>query len=438
MNTPLCDFVEGYRDRRALRLHMPGHKGRGDYHWADITEIDGADVLYHETGVLRQSEQNAASLFGAGRTLYSAEGSSLCIRAMVHLARLHAAQQGKPCRILAARNAHKTFINAAALLDVQVDWLCPPEATLLSCPVTAADLEAALSAHACTAVYITSPDYLGHMADIAALAQACHRHGALLMVDNAHGAYLKFLPQSLHPLDMGADICCDSAHKTLPVLTGGAYLHIAGDAFLMAQAPEAMALFASTSPSYLILQSLDRVNALLAGDFPRRLASTADMLALCRKNLPQWTFAGDEPLKWTILPKSMGYTGTELSALLSRLGAECEFADPDHLVMMFSPAHTAEELSGLTALLQAIPRREPIPGGPPPLPRPSPRMRPHQALMSPRETIPVAQAQGRILASACVTCPPAVPVTALGEEITPEAVQCMRYYGMEACVVARE
>lgn len=438
MNTPLCDFVESYRDRRALRLHMPGHKGRGDFQWADITEIAGADVLYHETGALRQSEENAAALFGAGRTLYSAEGSSLCIRAMVYLARLHAAHQGKTCRILAARNAHKTFINAAALMDVEVGWLCPREATMLSCPVTTADLEEVLSAHPHTAVYITSPDYLGHMADVASLAWVCHRHGALLMVDNAHGAYLKFLPQSLHPLDQGADLCCDSAHKTLPVLTGGAYLHIARDPFLMEQAPEAMALFASTSPSYLILQSLDRANALLAEDFPEQLARTSQVLNLCRQNLPQWTFAGEEPMKWTLLPKTMGYSGTELSTLLSGLGAECEFADPDHLVMMFSPANTADELSGLTALLQAIPPRAPITDAPPPLPRPIPCIRPHQALFSPRESLPVAQAQGRILASACVTCPPAVPIVTLGETITPAAIRCMQYYGLDTCTVVKE
>lgn len=435
MNTPLCDFVKEYRDRQPLRLHMPGHKGLGKDQWADITEIDGADVLYHETGVLLQSEQNAASLFGAGRTLYSTEGSSLCIRAMVYLARMYAEKNGKTCRILAARNAHKTFINAAALMDVDVKWLCPNKATLLSCPIMPGALRNEIRRYAPTAVYITSPDYLGHMADIAAIAKVCRSMGVLLMVDNAHGAYLKFLPESRHPLDLGADICCDSAHKTLPVLTGGAYLHIAGDPFLMEQAAQAMALFASTSPSYLILQSLDRVNPILKRSFPKKLEQLVYVLDVCRNNLVQWFITGDEPLKWTLQTKEMGYLGTELKDILSQSDVECEFADPDHLVMMFSPANTLTDLKELASLLQSILPRRAIIGEPPALPMPISRISPHQALFSPSETLPVSQAQGRILASACVTCPPAVPVVALGEEITPEAIQCMQYYGIQKCQV---
>ena len=77
MKTPVCDFVRAYGERGTLRLHMPGHKGRGETERADITEIAGADVLYHARGILRESEDNAAALFGSGRTLYSAEGASL-------------------------------------------------------------------------------------------------------------------------------------------------------------------------------------------------------------------------------------------------------------------------------------------------------------------------------------------------------------------------
>ncbi len=438
MNAPICDFVSAYEQRRALRLHMPGHKGRGGMgveKW-DITEIDGADVLYQGRGVIRQSQENAARLFGTGRTLYSTEGSSLCIRAMLYLACLWAARKGQKPSVLAARNAHKVFIHTAALLDMEVDWLFPEESSLLACRVTPAQLETALSKGAPTAVYITSPDYLGNRADIAALAQVCHRYGALLLVDNAHGTYLKFLSQSEHPMDLGADLCCDSAHKTLPVLTGGAYLHVAREPFLMEQADNAMALFASTSPSYLILQSLDRANQLLDGAFPQKLRETAVFLQQCRLSLPGYIFVGDEPLKWTLRTKPMGYRGEDLATLLSRLGVECEFADPDFVVMMFSPLNTPEELSGLVAILQAIPAREPIAEQPPALPQPRRRMRPHDALMSPREQVPLCRAAGRILAAASITCPPAVPVVALGEEISPEAVACMAYYHIETVTVA--
>ena len=117
MDTPVCDFVRRYLDAGAVRMHMPGHKGVPGLgpEAGDITEIEGADELYAARGIIRESEKNAAALFGAARTVYSAEGSSLCIRAMLYLARLRAAERGLPFRVLAGRNAHKALISAAAL-----------------------------------------------------------------------------------------------------------------------------------------------------------------------------------------------------------------------------------------------------------------------------------------------------------------------------------
>ena len=135
-------------------------------------------------------------MFGC-RTLYSTEGASQCIRGMLYLLALRAKQLGRKPLIAAGRNAHKTFLTAAALLDLQVQWLYPEDACgYLSCDLTAAQLDTYLekAEEKPVAVYLTSPDYLGNTADIGALAQVCHKHGALLAVDNAHGAYLRFLP----------------------------------------------------------------------------------------------------------------------------------------------------------------------------------------------------------------------------------------------------
>ena len=111
MNTPICDFVQKYCDENTLRLHMPGHKGNAVLGMEpyDITEIDGADSLYEASGIIHESEKNAAALFGTAATFYSAEGSSLCIRAMLFLALLHAKQQRRSRKIVAGRNAHKTL-----------------------------------------------------------------------------------------------------------------------------------------------------------------------------------------------------------------------------------------------------------------------------------------------------------------------------------------
>ncbi len=442
MNTPVCDFVRAYAEGDPVRMHMPGHKGRAliGPEDLDLTEIEGADVLYRARGVIRESEENAARLFGAARTVYSAEGSSLCIRAMLYLALLTAKEKGLPARLLAGRNAHCTLMTAAALLDIEIDWLRPGE-DLLSCGVTAEELENKLGNGAYMAVYLTSPDYLGRRADIRGAAGICRRYGVPLLVDNAHGAYLKFLPENGHPLALGADACCDSAHKTLSCLTGAAYLHLSADApeSWAARAEQAMSLFASTSPSWLILQSLDRMNAELSGDYPEWICRAADRTADLKKILSQdgWVLVGDEPMKLTLNAAQRGYTGEELQEILRRAGIGCEFADRRYLVLMPSAETTEKDWSRLLSALRGIPRKDPLKEKAPAPSVPEKVTSIRQAMLSPQETLAVEKAVGRILADACVSCPPAVPVIIAGERITEEAAACMAYYGVTECNVIK-
>ena len=436
MKTPICDFVRQYAASGALRLHMPGHKGvsRLGPEALDITEIPGADVLYQPEGIIRESEENAAALFGSARTVYSTEGSSLCVRAMVYLALLYAAEAGKKPVILAGRNAHRTFLSAAALTGADVRWLHGAEASLLSCTVTPEALDEALTENDVSAVYLTSPDYLGNTLDLKPLAEVCHRHGALLLIDNAHGAYLKFLSPSRHPLDQGADLCCDSAHKTMPVLTGGAYLHFgnACPASMRSMADRAMALFASTSPSYLILQSLDQMNRTLSENWPEALRETAARLNRLKARLAEtgWTLTGDEPLKLTLCPKPRGYTGEEIARALEAKGIWCEFADWDHIVFMFTPETPAAACAALFGALQSFPARESITDTPPRLPKAVRVLSAREAMMRPFETVALSESVGRVLAAPSVSCPPAVPILVCGEEISEEAIEVFQYYGI--------
>lgn len=437
MNTPICDFVSAYSAAAPVRLHMPGHKGEPflGMESRDITEIPGADVLYHAEGIILESEENASALFGTKKTIYSTEGSSLPIRAMLYLVSLHAAGQGRRLRIAAGRNAHKVFITAAALLDVDVHWLYPESReNLISCEITPEQLDAELNCTDVDAVYITSPDYLGNVADLRGLAQVCHAHNCLLLVDNAHGAYLHFLPESRHPMDLGADLCCDSAHKTLPVLTGGAYLHIschAPERFAQ-EAEQAMALFASTSPSYLILQSLDQANRYLANTLPGALRNAVDVWQDVKQKLMAggYSLTGDEPMKLTIHPKSRGYTGDELASLLEQQNIYCEFSDPDHLVLMLPADFDASLPWQLLGALQGIPAREPIELFAPILHRAQAVLTPHQALFCASEELSVSEALGRVMASPTVSCPPAIPIVACGEKIEEWAIAAMEYYGI--------
>lgn len=442
MTSPISDFVSAYAERDPLRLHMPGHKGLGgEMERLDITEIRGADVLYASSGIIRESERNAEALFGSARTVYSAEGSSLCIRAMLYLSLLHARASGIEPLIAAGRNAHRVFSEAAALLDIPVRWI-GFEDSLLSSSIEPEKLEILFAdpVRSPAAVYITSPDYLGNMTELKPLADICHAHGALLLVDNAHGAYLKFLPESLHPLDCGADLCCDSAHKTLPALTGAAYLHASASCpeELLVKMERAMALFASTSPSWLILRSLDLVNVTLAGSrFRRLLRETAGDLRYMREALRKrgWNPEGTEPLKLTLRPKEMGYTGTELAAMLEEQGAVCEFADADYTVMMPGVEIGHHRLGLLQSWLMTLPKREEI-AERPPVRRPSePVMGLREAMLAPFRRVPASESLGEILASPGVSCPPAVPVCLCGERIDEDAIRLFNYYGIEYCDV---
>lgn len=444
MTTPIADFVRAYAAENNLRLHMPGHKGKGflGFERYDITEIDGADVLYRAEGIIKESQENAARLFGTRKTVYSAEGSSLAIRAMLYLIKLYGGSVGKRPLIAAGRNAHKTFMTACALLDFEVEWLMPENAeTLISCDITADFLESYLKGalEKPIAVYVTSPDYLGNVLDIRALSEVCRRHGVLLLADNAHGAYLKFLPESRHPISLGADMCCDSAHKTLPVLTGGAYLHISSDAprLFSDQAEAAMALFASTSPSYLILQSLDMANSYLSGDHPRRLAEFAKEVTRLKGDLEKMGYRlfGNEPLKIAVAPKSYGYTGVELAQILLNKGIVCEFSDPDFTVMMLAPETGTAGLKRVRQALSAVEKRQEISVKPPMISGKEKRLSLKNALFSPSVELDINECGGRVLASANVSCPPAIPIVVCGEVIDQNAIECFTYYGIKSCRV---
>ncbi|MGI6013932.1 MAG: amino acid decarboxylase [Oscillospiraceae bacterium] len=440
MDTPICDFVRRYRESGALRFHMPGHKGVPvlGCEPLDITEIPGADALYEASGIIEKSEQNATALFGFGKTLFSTEGSSQCIKAMLFLARLHARLNGNPSnQIIAARNAHKAFIHGCALLDLQPLWLQPESdfVSLCSCPIspeTVADTLAALEQPP-IAVYLTSPDYLGGMQDIAGVASVCHRAGVPLLVDNAHGAYLRFLEPSQHPVSLGAFLSSDSAHKTLPVLTGGAYLQLSADVpeAVADQAKQAMALFGSTSPSYLILQSLDLCNRVLSDGYPQKLAWFCSALKALKMTLLErgWTVMSSDPLKLVLDTARFGYSGELFSQLLEDRGIICEFADRQAVVLMFTPENTSEELKVLCSVLSEFPRKPSVTEQPPPIvPTGIPVCSVREAVLAAHEQIPVDAAVGRICAAPIVACPPAIPIVVSGERITEAHIQQFHAY----------
>lgn len=442
MKTPIVSFLKSYQEKSPVRMHMPGHKGAGilGFEGMDLTEIYGADELFAAEGIIKESEQNASSLFGCP-TYYSTQGSTLCIQTMCTILCQDAKSKGKKPKILAGRNAHRSFIHAAALLDFDIEWLYG-NSDYLSCKIHAEDLEKAIIESLPTAVYLTNPDYLGNLLDIQSLASVCKKHNVLLAIDNAHGAYLRFLEPSLHPIDLGADLCCDSAHKTLPVLTGGAYLHLSEflNQVWKNDVKHFMEYFSSTSPSYLIMASLDAANKVLDTTFRNSLFECVRRVDGLKNTLIQhgYTILSGEPMKITISTKEFGYTGNEIANLLMECDIYPEFYDSDYIVLMPSPYNTKDDLKRLETCLCGIERKPLLINKPPKLEQSKKAMNVRQALFSSSITLDVSKSLGQVCSSVTVSCPPAILPVIPGEVISESSIEVMRYYGIETVRVVKE
>lgn len=442
MKTPIVSFLKSYQEKSPVRMHMPGHKGAGilGFEGMDLTEIYGADELFAAEGIIKESEQNASSLFGCP-TYYSTQGSTLCIQTMCTILCQDAKSKGKKPKILAGRNAHRSFIHAAALLDFDIAWLYG-NSDYLSCKIHAEDLEKAIIESLPTAVYLTNPDYLGNLLDIQSLANVCKKHNVLLAIDNAHGAYLRFLESSLHPIDLGADLCCDSAHKTLPVLTGGAYLHLSDslNQVWKNDVKHFMEYFSSTSPSYLIMASLDTANEVLDTTFKKSLSECIQRVDGLKNTLTQhgYTILSGEPMKITISTKEFGYTGNEIANLLMECDIYPEFYDSDYIVLMPSPYNTKDDFERLQKCLCGIDRKPILINKPPKLEQSKKAMNVRQALFSSSITLDVSKSLGQVCSSVTVSCPPAILPVIPGEVINESSIEVMKYYGIETVRVVKE
>lgn len=461
MKTPIADFCRDYAQSNTARLHMPGHKGEGPLgiEAIDLTEIRGADSLYEAEGIIAESEANASQLFGSRRTFYSAGGSSESIKAMCLLAvRQYRKEHDGNGTILAGRNAHKSFLQACQLIGFDVRWLPSEEDaySLCRCTITPEGLEQNLSllreeSVPLAAVYVTSPDYLGNLLDVQGLAEVAHAYRVPLLVDNAHGAYLKFLPEDRHPMTLGADACADSAHKTLPILTGGGYLHIGTSApeGFEDLAREAMCLFGSTSPSYLILQSLDLGNDWIEKTAHTAFSKTAERVDAVKAVLKNegLVLTGDEPLKVTIdcIASGVG-PGTAFADRLRDFEVECEYADRDVVVLMFSPNNRNEDYEKLSIAVHMLMQVERVRqasgeswnGAEKPFLStrlPTAVAKPSEILTRPVETVPVEESLGRVAADTSMGCPPAVLPVVPGETIDRGVIEILNYYGIRTIKV---
>ncbi len=422
--TPLVQALLDHLSLGRTSFHTPGHKGLpspldglGDLKRLDLTELPDTDSLYEADGPIARAMEQAAGFFHAKRTVFSSGGCTLCIQAMLYLA---APTGGK---VIFGRTLHRSAVNAMALLDITPVWVLPrPDAGPgLPGRIHADDVESALLRHPdAKAVYITSPDYYGTCSDIAALADVCRRHGILLLVDNAHGAHFSLLSPDIHPLHLGADACADSAHKTLPVLTGGAWLQL-GDRMPVEGALDAMALFGSTSPSYPIMASLDACRRWMEKEGKTAFSQLQQQVKAIRERAASLGIPSPmgpvDPVRLSLNTMAIGVDGRHAAQYLRLHGVEPEMCDSGWVVLLPSPFHKPEHLRHLLDVIASIPHGTARPASAFPPTLPEMVERPRAAVLGPSQWVDVEQCVGRISAQAACPCPPGVPLVMPGEKI---------------------
>lgn len=442
-NAPLYNALKKYKNENISSFHTPGHKCNKKFLKYnllsyDYTELAQTDNLFDPKGSILSAENRAAKVFKARRTLFSSGGCSLCIQAMLRLA---FPSGGK---IIASRFIHKSAVNAMSLLNITPVWVMPEkgnDSTFFEAILPEKVKELLETNKDVKAVYITGPDYFGTISDVKAISRICKVYRVPLLVDNAHGTHLGLLSENLHPLNFGADMVADSAHKTLPVLTGGAFLHI-NDQKYVEKAKTAMGLFASTSPSYPIMASLDLccnwINKYGKKAFQSLEESVTEIkniaetqgLIVQKGNLV-------DPTRLSFNTSKLGISGEALAEHFRKFKVEPEFSLGNFLVLIPTPFNTKKDFSRLKKAVLSI---SAIKGSSnlndekfdylKNLELPQCGLSLREALLAESETLEVKNALGRISKSMICPCPPGIPIVLPGEVVTQGVVENLLNYGI--------
>jgi len=445
---PLCEAIEKYRKSHVYPFHTPGHKGGrgadatllellGEKALAsDVSLMAELDDLHNPQGCLQEAQKLAAQLYGADTTFFAPNGTTGAIHAML----LGTLNPGD--KILVPRNAHRSVIGGLILGGLRPVYVLPAysEEWSLSLQVTPEDIEKLLTIQRdIAAVLITSPNYYGMVADLPAIAKIVHEHGALLLVDEAHGAHLGF--SSLVPpsaLQCGADAVAQSTHKLLGALTQCSMLHIKGKRLDGQQVASAMSLLTTTSPNYLLLASLDCARSQMAAEgkiLLERAVKVAGKLRIALEKIPQLKVLGKniighggikdlDPTKVTVNVRELGVTGVYAGEELRRAGIAVELVDRDNVLFLLTYADDNQEIDDiigkivLTFMTIGTFHRNKSETEKGTLPLPRQILLPRIAFYAQKKECLFLQAAGEISAEQISFYPPGIPVIIPGEEIT--------------------
>ncbi|MBS4023268.1 MAG: aminotransferase class I/II-fold pyridoxal phosphate-dependent enzyme [Dethiobacter sp.] len=438
---PLWEGLKKHTDRNSIRLHIPGHGGgrflppglKEPYAKLapyDLTELPGLDDLHNPDGIIATAQELAAEVWGADSTYFLVNGSSAGVVAML----LATCEAGDT--VIVPRNAHAAVYHGLILSGAVPHYLpvaTAEEGFLLNVTADAVRIAFA-SCPSARAVVVTSPGYHGVCADIEAIAATARQYGALVLVDEAHGAHLGFHPDLPKASGRAADLSVQSWHKSLGALTPGAVLHQYGSRTDSRRLRAALQWLQTSSPSYPLLLSLDaaRRQMALSGSvlWSQALQAAAEVRAILGQMIPVLERAWFrehgfdlDTTRLTLLTGNVGINGLEAASRLASCAIDVEMACPGHLLAIFTPGidggdlvRIREALSGLPACLQKA-----QPALLPPLPKPQAVITPRQAALGPYYTMPLEKAVGQVAAAAVTAYPPGIPVLAPGELVTQEA-----------------
>ncbi|MBD1911430.1 MULTISPECIES: aminotransferase class I/II-fold pyridoxal phosphate-dependent enzyme [unclassified Leptolyngbya] len=453
---PLLQTLRSLRDRPHAPFYVPGHKCGHGVHpelaellgehvfRVDLPELPDLDNLFAPEGVIREAQELAAQTFGADRTWFLANGSTSGIEAMV----LATCRPGD--KLILPRNCHQSAI-AALILSGVVPIFVTPELDPhwgIAHGVPPQRIAEALQQHPdAKAVMLVSPTYYGVCSDVKAIAHLTHQHNIPLLVDEAHGAHFAFHPDLPTPaLTAGADVVVQSTHKTLGALTQSAMLHAQGDRVSPNRIQKALALVQSTSPSYLLLASLDAARLQMAESGFVLMERTLALAQMARDRLS--SIPGLKVLdlpdlqlqdvvdsvffdrtRLTVDIRELGLTGFEADEILhEEYKVTCELPGLHSLTFVLTLGTTETDIQQLinafkTLLNQHHPSPSLSPFSPTPTPPHSPlALTPRDAFFADTNLIPVEQAPGHIAADLICPYPPGIPVLVPGEIVTEEAI----------------
>ena len=408
---------------------MPGHKGNwalfdGSVSKYDVTELDNTDNLYYPQKELIDAERLASDLFGVRKTVFCAGGATLGNQTALSFF------AGR--KVIFERNIHISALNAAMLLDIKPIFVYNriDQETGVVLPVEKEDIEEELRKdHQISAVFITSPNYYGLCADLSGIKKTCEKYGVILITDNSHGTHLSFLDDSIFNSHC-SNITIDSAHKTLPVLTGGAFIHFNSD-IKRDEICSKMLAFGSTSPSFLILSSLDYARAWCSENkaaFSETERSVNDLKQLLRKKGATVVESDiSDPLRICLACRN----ATEIDSYLKKNGLIPEMCDGNCLVFMFSPFNNKTDFNALKNVFSTLDFEAPIPSEYSSFPRTELICPIKSAFYGKKIETDILNAAGKIAASPVIPYPPGVPILIPGEFITDETVKYLIFHNTD-------